>query len=47
MPTPPFYSRPLDSDARVSNLLLTMLQRVGVKADTFQDSVKPIGQIVA
>ena len=40
-------SRPLDSDARVSNLLLTMLQRVGVKADKFQDSVKPISQIVA
>jgi hypothetical protein len=40
-------SRPVDSDARVSNLLLTMLQRVGVKADTFQDSVKPISQIVA
>jgi hypothetical protein len=40
-------SRPVDSDARVSNLLLTMLQRVDVKADSFQDSVGPISQIVA
>src|SRR5882672_5385772 len=39
-------SRPVDGDARVSNLLLTMLQRVDVKADKFQDSVKPISQIV-
>ena len=40
-------SRPIDSNARLSNLLLTMLQRVDVKADTFQDSVKPISEIVA
>jgi hypothetical protein len=40
-------SRPIDSDARVSNLLLTMLQRVGVKAEKFQDSLKPMSQIVA
>jgi len=40
-------SRPVDGDARVSNLLLTMLQRVDVKADKFQDSVKPISEIVA
>jgi hypothetical protein len=40
-------SRPVDSDARVSNLLLTMLQRADVKTDKFQDSVKPISQIVA
>src|SRR4051794_38129486 len=40
-------SRPVDGDARLSNLLLTMLQRVDVKADKFQDSVKPISQIVA
>ena len=38
-------SRPVDSDARVSNLLLTMLQRVDVKVDTFQDSTGPITQI--
>lgn len=38
-------SRPVDTDARVSNLLLTMLQRVDVKVDTFQDSVGAITQI--
>jgi hypothetical protein len=40
-------SRPVDGDARLSNLLLTMLQRVDVKTDKFQDSVGPISQIVA
>jgi len=40
-------SRPVDGDARLSNLLLTMVQRVDVKADKFQDSVKPISEIVA
>ncbi len=40
-------SKPVDGDARVSNLLLTMLQRVDVKADSFQDSLGPISQIVA
>jgi hypothetical protein len=40
-------SRPVDSDARVSNLLLTMLQRADVKVDKFQDSIGPISQIVA
>ena len=40
-------SRPVDGDARVSNLLLTMLQRVDVKVDKFQDRVGPISQIVA
>ncbi|MBV8878498.1 MAG: DUF1552 domain-containing protein [Planctomycetaceae bacterium] len=40
-------SRPVDGDARLSNLLLTMVQRVGVNADRFQDSVKPISEIVA
>lgn len=40
-------SRPVDADARVSNLLLTMLQRVDVKADRFQDSLAPISQILA
>jgi hypothetical protein len=36
-------SRPVDSDARLSNLLLTMLQRVDVQADSFCDSVGTIG----
>jgi hypothetical protein len=40
-------SRPVDSDARVSNLLLTMLQRVDVKADNFQDSLRPLNELVA
>ncbi|MDB6175865.1 MAG: hypothetical protein JWL59_5176 [Chthoniobacteraceae bacterium] len=40
-------SKPVDDNARVSNLLLTMLQRADVKAEKFQDSVTPISQIVA
>ena len=40
-------SRPVDDTARVSNLLLTMLQRADVKVDKFQDSLGPISQIVA
>jgi len=40
-------SRPVDEKARVSNLLLTMLQRVDVKVDAFQDSVGTLSKIVA
>ncbi len=40
-------SRPVDGDARVSNLLLTMLQRVDVKAEKFQDSLRPLTELVA
>jgi hypothetical protein len=40
-------SRPVDDNARVSNLLLTMLQRADVKMEKFQDSVAPLSQIVA
>jgi hypothetical protein len=40
-------SRPVDGDARLSNLLLTMAQRVDVKTDKFQDSLRPISEIVA
>ncbi|MEQ2006894.1 MAG: DUF1552 domain-containing protein [Limisphaerales bacterium] len=40
-------SRPVDDNARVSNLLLTMLQRAGVKAEKFQDSTAALSQIVA
>ncbi|MCA9178433.1 MAG: DUF1552 domain-containing protein [Planctomycetales bacterium] len=32
-------SRPVDADARLSNLLLTMLQRAGVETDSFYDSL--------
>ena len=39
-------SRPVDGDARLSNLLLTMLQRADVKAEQFQDSLGPMSQIV-
>lgn len=40
-------SRPVDDNARVSNLLLTMVQRADVKVEKFQDSIGPISQIVA
>ena len=40
-------SRPVDADARVSNLLLTMLQRVDVPAERFQDSLRPLKEILA
>jgi len=39
-------SRPVDSDARLSNLFLTMLQRVDVVADKFQDSVRSLTELV-
>ena len=39
--------RPVDSDARLSNLLLTMLHRMDVNAKTFQDSLGPIAEIVS
>ncbi|MDF1810650.1 MAG: DUF1552 domain-containing protein [Verrucomicrobiales bacterium] len=39
-------SSPVDSDARLANLLLTMGQRAGVEVDQFQDSLTTIGQIV-
>ena len=38
--------RPVDTDARLSNLLLTMLQRSGVETERFQDSLKPISDLV-
>jgi hypothetical protein len=38
-------SRPVDTDARLSNLLLTMLQRVDVETDRFQDSLGTITAI--
>lgn len=40
-------SRPVDADARLSNLLLTMLQRMDVETDKFQDSLTTISQVVA
>lgn len=38
--------RPVDSDARLSNLLLTMAQRMGVETEQFQDSLRPISEVV-
>ena len=39
-------SRPVDENARLSNLLLTMLQRSDVKPAKFQDSLGPISKMV-
>ncbi len=36
-------SRPVDPNARLSNLLLTMLHRAGVETDRFSDSVATVG----
>lgn len=38
-------SRPVNSDARLSNLLLTMAQKMGVETPTFSDSLKTIGEL--
>lgn len=40
-------SRPIDGDARLSNLLLTMLQLADVQTDRFQDSVRPLPELLA
>lgn len=40
-------SRPVDADARLSNLLLTMLQRMDVETEQFQDSISAISEIVS
>jgi hypothetical protein len=37
----------VDSDARLSNLLLTMIQRMDVETDQFQDSLGTISEVVA
>jgi hypothetical protein len=39
--------RPVDRDAHMSNLLLTMLQRVDVETDKFQDSLGTVSELVA
>ncbi len=39
-------SRPVDTDARLSNLLLTMVQRAGVEASSFQDSLRSVVEVV-
>ena len=40
-------TRPVDSDARLSNLLLTMLQTGEVEAESFKDSLKPMSELIA
>lgn len=39
-------SRPVDENARLSNLLLTMMERAGVEIDKFQDSVGTVSQLL-
>jgi len=39
--------RPVDRDAHMSNLLLTMLQRMDVETDKFQDSLGTVSELVA
>ncbi|MEZ6057556.1 MAG: DUF1552 domain-containing protein [Planctomycetaceae bacterium] len=39
--------RPVDDNARLSNLLLTMIQRCGVETEQFQDSLGTISEVVA
>ncbi|QDU64294.1 hypothetical protein Pan216_51830 [Planctomycetes bacterium Pan216] len=40
-------SRPLDSDARLSNLLLTVAQSMGVEADSFSDSIRTLSEVTS
>jgi hypothetical protein len=39
--------KPKDDKARLSNLMLTMLQKMDVKAEKFVDSLGPVSEIVA
>ncbi len=39
-------SRPADSKARLSNLLLTMMQKMEVNAERFVDSLGPVSEVV-
>ena len=39
--------RPVDSNAHLSNLFLTMLHRMDVETDQFQDSLRTLSEIVA
>jgi hypothetical protein len=43
----PICLRPVDEQARLSNLLLTLLQRMDVEARSFGDSIGPIPELVA
>jgi hypothetical protein len=39
-------SRPIDSNARLTNLLLTMMQRMDVNVEQFADSIGPVSEVV-
>lgn len=39
-------SRPLDSNARLTNLLLTMIQKMDVNVEQFADSLGPVSEVV-
>jgi len=39
--------KPVDGKARLSNLLLTMMQKMGVKGESFVDSLGPIPELTA
>jgi len=43
----PVCLQPVDGDARLSNLLLTMLQRMDVETESFADSLRTVSEIVA
>jgi hypothetical protein len=38
--------KPKDGKARLSNVMLTMLQRMDVNAETFVDSLGPVSELV-
>jgi hypothetical protein len=38
--------KPADSQARLSNLLLTMLQKMEIEATTFVDSTGPVSELL-
>ena len=40
-------ARPVNADARLSNLLLTLAQCMGVETATFADSLKPLSELTA
>ena len=40
-------SRPLNEKGRLSNVLLTMAQRMGIETETFADSLGTISEIEA
>jgi hypothetical protein len=43
----PICLQPVDGEARLSNLLLTMLQQMDVETETFADSLQSVSEIVA